>query len=295
MHPEIAGSAPSGLTIEQVLAECEELPVLPTAVQRVIQLTGDSEATASQIADALAHDSALSIKVLRLANSAFYGMTRQVASLREAVVVLGMRCVRNLAVVAGAVPFMRRPLPGYALGSNQLLLHNAAVAAGAQSVAKLAGKKDIAEAAFVAGLLADVGKIPMSRQLDGKTARLLELGFQSGNAFDVVERMVIGFDHAEVGAHMLRHWELPEDLAQAIEFHHRPGMTDSRIADCIHIADYLSMVCGFGLGGDGLLYEFDESTLTRLGLSTNDLDSAMDGFVVAYEHQEQFMKQMEAA
>lgn len=281
-------------TIEEVLATSPDLPALPVVATQVIRLTLDSDAGAQEIAQLLGQDPSLAARVLKLANSAFYGLNRQVGSLKDAVVILGMRTVREIATVAGALPWLKKPVTGYALEPGALLSHSTGLAVGAQNVARIARLKG-SDQVYVSGLLSDIGKLVLSRSLDGRMGEMLKLGLEAGMSFDEVERQVVGFDHCQVAEHLTRSWSLPESTVQAVRWHHDPGQCPEefrQMADCIHLADYLSMVCGFGLGGDGLSYKFDESSLMRLGISPDTIDSVIDEFVVSFEAQEQVIKEL---
>lgn len=116
--------------------------------------------------------------------------------------------------------------------------------------------------------------------------------------FDEVERRVVGFDHSQIGESLTHSWSLPDPIVAAVRFHHAPQEATEEhqsIVDCVHVADYLAMVCGFGLGGDGLSYAFDEGALMRLGISADTIDSAVDEFVIAFEAQESIIKELSQA
>lgn len=291
------GQSGKEFNLEDIVSGTPDLPAMPGAVIRVIELTNSSDTNAAKIGEAISAEQALSARVLRLANSSFFGMARSVTSLREAVVILGLRNVRNLAIVASVTPWLKRPLPGYDLGPDQLILNSSAVASGSQMIAKLAKKNSIAESAYVAGLLCDIGKIALSRFFTEKLALMVSLGLQGGLTFDEVEQKVVGFSHSEVGAYMAESWNLPKEIVSAIEFHHHPSDApeDHRaVADCLHLATYLTQLCGFGMGGDGLCYELDTNSFERLGLSTEDLDHIINDFVMVYEHHEAMLAEMGA-
>jgi len=107
-----------------------------------------------------------------------------------------------------------------------------------------------------------------------------------------VERKVLGYDHMEVGAHMAASWNLPQTLVDVMRYHHCPSEADpkSLMVDCVHVGDYLAGSMGFGLGGDGLGYQFDETALARIGLGLEDLDSLADAFMVSYDQHERLFE-----
>ena len=218
------------------------------------------------MAQILSADQSLSARVLRLANSAFYGLSRKVNDLQEAVVILGMRNIKNLALVAGTYPWMNRPLPGYCLGPRAMWTHAFGTAVGAQQVAKISGKVK-EDVAFTAGLLHDIGKVAVSIWLENKVVAILNYAHREGLSFDEAERKILGYDHTQVGEHLAAAWNLPEDLVAAVRWHHSPDEAPGNppLVDCVHLGNYLTMTMGYGLGGDGLLYRFSEASLTVSG------------------------------
>lgn len=284
------------LTLEEIVARTPELPSIPAAALKVIQETESVTATAASVARILVSDQALTARILRLANSAYYGLTRKVNHVSEAVVVLGMRTVKNLALVASSYPWLTKPVPGYELGSKDLWLHSIGVGIGAQLTAKLS-RKCHDDMAFTAGLLCDIGKLAMSVWFEEKTSKMLLAAQQKGMTFCEVERLLLGYDHAEVGAFLTENWNFPTQIVQAIRYHHSPDQQETYdpLADCVHVGDYLTMMMGFGLGGDGLQYKLDPDSLSRLGLEANNLDEIINEFVLAYEAQALMFEELQAA
>ncbi len=286
----------TSLTIEDILKRSTDLPTIPAAALKVIREAEQSTCTASSVAQTLASDQSLSARVLRLSNSAYYGLSRQIVDLQEAVVVLGMRCVRNLAMVAATYPWMTKPLSGYCLEPKAMWTHSFGTAVGAQLCAQRAKLKGD-DAAFTAGLLHDLGKVALSVWLDRKINMLVALSQRENIAFDEAERRILGFDHCEVGYHLAETWNLPASLSEVIRYHHNPNACTSGNpwVDCVHLGDYMTMTMGFGLGGDGLHYTFQEESLDRLNINAQGLDSIMDAFVTAYEAYEKMFEELNAA
>ena len=281
------------LTLQDIVEKTGDLPTIPAAALAVMREADSATGTASTVAGHLAQDQALTTRVLRLSNSAYYGLQRQVMDLQEAVVVLGMRSVKNLAMVAATYPWLSKPLKGYGLGPKEMWTHAFGVAIGAQLVAKRARLQEV-EAMFTAGLVHNMGKVALSIWLENKIPAMLALAARENLTFDQVERKLLGYDHAQVGAYMAEQWNLPKPLIEAIRYHHQPHecTTQNPIVDCVHIGDFLTMSMGYGLGGDGLRYDFDESSLERIGLNADIFDELAAQFVDAVQQYEQLFADM---
>lgn len=279
------------LTLDDIVAKTSDLPSLPAAALAVMRETDSPTGTAQSIAKYLSQDQALTARILRLANSAYYGLSRQIMDVPDAVVVLGMRCIRNLCMVASTYPWMVKPLKGYGLGPKEMWTHSFAVAVGAQLVASKS-KSTISDQAFTAGLLHNLGKVALSIWLEDKLAGLLAIACREGMTFDQVERKVLGFDHCDVGSHMGEVWNLPKPLVDAMKYHHNPNACEDEnpLVDCVHVADYLTMSMGLGLGGDGLRYDFQEESLARLGISMESFDELAEEFMISYEQHERLFE-----
>ncbi len=278
------------LTIEDILRKTPDLPSMPAAAIAVMKESDSATASAHSISEHLMRDQALTVRVLRLANSAYYGLARQVMSSQEAVVVLGTRTIRHLCLVASSYPWLSRALPGYELGPEQLFKHSLAVAVGSQAIADQTDKMQ-RDDAFTAGLLHNIGKVAMSVWLENKIQAMQLLAERDCLAFDEVEKKVFGHDHAEIGAHLSESWNLPKVMVQAIRYHHNPAACENvnPITDAVHIADFMAMSLGYGLGGDGLQYDFQEASLHRLGLSVDSLEEFAGTIIEGYDkHQKLF-------
>ncbi|HRJ27499.1 MAG TPA: HDOD domain-containing protein [Fimbriimonadaceae bacterium] len=284
------------MTIEDILQKTTDLPTIPAAALRVIQEADLSSCTASTVASTISTDQSLTAKVLRLSNSAYYGLSREIVDLQEAVVVLGMRCVRNLAMVAATYPWMSKALTGYSLEPRAMWTHSFGTAVGAQLIAQRARIKND-DTAFTAGLLHDLGKVALSVWLEKRFNVIVSVAERESLPFNLAEKRVLGFDHTEVGYHLAKSWNIPDTLALAIRYHHAPSESPVKntFVDCVHVGDYLTMTMGFGLGGDGLHYEFDEDSLDRLGLSFTDLDAIMDAFVHSYHAYDSLFQELSVA
>lgn len=268
------------MTLQELIEGTKDLPTMPDAAIKVMRECDSPTGSAQNVANHLSRDQGLAAKILRLSNSSYYGLSGEVSDLQQSVIVLGMRSVRNLAVVASTYPWLSQPLAGYALAPGSLWEHSIAVAVGAQLLARHT-RTACPETSFTAGLLHDVGKVVLSAWLENKLELTIKLAIRDSLTFCQAERKVLGYDHQEVGAELARKWQLPEVFCATMRHHHDPDPASEfrDVIDCVHVADYLTMSIGYGLGGDGMRYELDECAFNRLGLTSDSLDVLAMKFV----------------
>lgn len=259
------------VSLERIIKQTQDLPVLSANALEVFKATDSGIASAQSIAEIILRDQALTARILRLSNSAFYGSARKISHVSEAVVVLGFRTIRSLSLVAASYPWMMREYQGYRLGPMQLWTHAFATATGAKLLAQHVRGVD-EETAFVSGLLHDIGKTVLSLWMKDRLEAALHLCEVESIAFDEAERRLLGYDHAMVGGALAESWNFPRDLVEVITYHHRPAEAQhNRLVDLVHVADYMAMILGYGLGGDSMAYRLDSGSFDRLGMSSGDL------------------------
>ncbi len=263
----------------RILREMDDLPPMPAAASRVLAMVGDPRTDVADLAEAVGSDVALSARVLKLANSAFYGFPRQVTTLREAIIVLGMRTVKELVLTAWSYDLGNRPLPGYALEGGDLWRHSLLCAGACRLLAK---RLDLPnpEEAYVAGLLHDFGKLVLAQFVGQEYQDLLEKVEEHGLSFVEAERQILGVDHAQLGGQLALKWNLPLHLAEAIANHHQPSQPIlgsgppgqvARLTALVHVADAVVLMLGVGVGRDGLAYPFEEAALAALGMGEDGI------------------------
>ncbi|MCR4418996.1 MAG: HDOD domain-containing protein [Clostridia bacterium] len=262
--------------LEDLVAKVEDLPALPVVVGQVMRLTEDPDSTAMDLGAVIGRDQALTARVLRLANSAYYGFPRRVGTVTEAVVLLGFNTIRNLVLAASVSNVLLREAPGYQLARGELWRHSLTSAMAARLLARKVRYRG-AEEAFVAGLLHDIGKLVLSQYVGETYAQIWERVTQERLPFMEAERATLGFDHAQAGGLVAEKWNLPEALVEAVSLHHQPAAATKQpmLAVLAHAGDALALMLGAGLGADGLNYPLDAEAVAGIGLTEESMEEVL--------------------
>jgi len=252
--------------IEKILKSVASFEGMPGAAAKVLALLDDPEFEVSRIEETLRLDPGLTANVLRLTNSAYFGFSEKIGSLKQAIVVLGSKKLIQLIMATCMSGLMSKPVEGYALERGDLWRHSIAVSVVAEKLVAVLGITAQPEI-FTAALLHDIGKLLLGQHVQDYLERM-NAAVTSEKSFQTVERDVLGTDHAEIGARILQNWSFPDNVVNAVRWHHEPDLAPevSVMTDVVHAANVLCQMIGVGTGREGLQYEPAPGTVKRLGL-----------------------------
>lgn len=252
--------------IEKILKSVDAFEGMPGNAARVLAMLDDPEFEVSQIEEALRLDPELTANVLRLTNSAYFGFSERIGSLKQAIVVLGSKKLIQLVIATCMSGLMSKSVDGYALEKGGLWRHSIAVSVVAEKLVETLGIPAEPEI-FTAALLHDIGKLLLGKHLLDYVESIDTL-VTPENPFQIVEREVLGTDHAEIGARILQNWSFPANVVAAVRWHHEPDKAPepNAMTDIVHAANILCMMIGIGTGREGLHYEPAPGVTKRLGL-----------------------------
>lgn len=254
------------LTINDVMARVTALPALPQIVNRILESLNDERANIESLSEIVAGDPAVSVRLLAAANSGVFG-GHKIASLRQAMMLLGIGRVRQITVATAIIERFHTPLP---FDSRRLWRHSVAVALCAQEIAINAGLD--AETAYMAGLLHDIGQLLLFvTDPYGYADVLRELG-SGDEAIVSCEREHFGLDHAEVGRELAARWNLPSAIALAIGGHHDLGneCPPTALVDVVHVAEALAHALDLGRVENNRVPELCDLACARMGIEWRD-------------------------
>lgn len=252
-----------------ILDRLQQLPAMPLVVQKVMASFDDDRIGSAVLANKIALDQGLSAKVLRVANSSFYGLSREIGSIHEAVTVLGFDTVRSLVLSAG---FMRAfpAVAGNGFDRHAYWLRSFRVATYTEALAQCLGKER--PMSFSAGMFHDVGQLVLDVCMPEEFSTVLARQATSGLDLIECERAELGFDHAEIGADMAKRWNFPAKLEHAIRYWRTPEHEPfEAVTAMVHVAVALE----HGADGEALINSLPATLRDRLQLSWPQLEACL--------------------
>ena len=257
---------------------------MPQTVFKVREIIADPKSSFKELSEILETDQAMAARVLKIANSAYYGLSGKISSIQHASVVLGHKTLGEIMTMAGTSGLLGNRLKGYGLEAGDLWRHSLGVAFGSKIIAT---KKNppLANDAFAAGLIHDAGKLILDRHILERKEAFEEFMADGQQSFLNAEKQILGFDHSEIASEVCKSWRVPQTLTIPIRYHHYPSQSKGdTLAYIVHMADAIAMMTGLGLGIDGLLYQMDDKAAEFLGLQQQDVSNIMDEVVESVEN-----------
>jgi putative nucleotidyltransferase with HDIG domain len=263
----------------RVIEQIDNLPSLPSIVTKLIKVVNSPDSSAEDAASLIEKDPALTTKMLRLANSAFYGIPRSISSVSSAVVILGFNTIRSL-VLSASVMKMFSNNKQQAIDKEKFWQHSIVCALAAKIIVRhfINVRMMDPESAFCAGILHDIGKLIFNEFAGEDYKTTCEYAIKNKVPLLDAERAVLGIDHAQIGRILADKWALPLDLEYSLVFHHAPFGADklTDLVSTVHIADIITHKAGLDLWeGEAHVQEWAD-TRKVLRISDNDLKKIME-------------------
>ncbi|MDR1965783.1 MAG: HDOD domain-containing protein [Synergistaceae bacterium] len=261
----------------------KDIPSLPQFVIETLKKLDDPTSSASNVGKILSKDDGLVMRILRLANSAYYGLPRRISGVSEAISFLGFKTVKSIVLAASVYKFMDSSFTGYSLDRGELWKHSQGVAAASRHLSEKLRIGD-PEEAYIGGLLHDIGKIVLNDYVRFGYSIILRLVEDDGVQFCEAEKQVLGFDHAQVGGLVMEQWNLPDSYSYITTYHHSPwelpesAGEHQKVLDIVHVSNIMCLMLGIGMGADGMQYTISTDSLERLGIA-DKTESIMAEFV----------------
>ncbi|MCU0412627.1 MAG: HDOD domain-containing protein [Bacteroidetes bacterium] len=265
--------------IKEKIKSIIQLPALPAVAMEVVELVDNPKTSASKLGKVISSDQALTAKVLKIANSPFYGFPKKISTIDFAIIVLGFDALKEIVISISLVSSLQKKSDNF-FDAKTFWDHSISTGVVARRLARDLGYR-ISGEVFVGGLLHDMGVSVLHRYFNSEFSRIIEITRETDLNILEAEESVMGVTHGEVGGWLAERWNLPEHLAEAIAFHHVPAKAQINpdLVALVHCADIMSLqITRQQIDWDKGI-EFDPAALERLRLNDPDV---LNGYMNTY-------------
>ncbi|EHQ51661.1 MULTISPECIES: HDOD domain-containing protein [Ectothiorhodospira] len=261
--------------IQDILADNPELGTLPSVFHRVEAAVNDPTSSFEAMSRAIETDSALTAKLLRIANSSLYNFPGQISSIDRAISIIGTQQLRDLVLAATIIRYFNR-LPVAGVDMESFWRHSIVTALLARSLAGARREANV-ERFYVAGLLHDIGRLLMFMHMTETSARVLAHRDAHQCLLFQAEQAILGMDHAELGGDLLQAWNLPQAFEEPVRYHHTPGLAAQYPIETavVHVADSIANALRLGTSGERYVPPIDDEAWIRIALSETMLEQVI--------------------
>jgi len=259
--------------IATVKASIEKMPPLSPVIHKVVQVANDVTSSAQHLTEVIQMDPVLTAKVIKMVNSAYFGFSQEIKSLKQAVVILGINTIKNVAlssVVVGNVNVKANTV----LDGEEFWKHSFGVAAASKVIAGLIGiDAKLREEFFVAGLIHDIGKVLINNVFQDEMRKILDVASDNTYPITIIEKKILGLTHEEIGIAIGKNWKFENNLLYAVGKHHAP-VTQGNSAVysmVVSLANYSINKLEICRMVHGLIEPIPEEIWTMLNLEENAL------------------------
>jgi putative nucleotidyltransferase with HDIG domain len=236
------------MNVDEAVAKIEDIPTIPTVLGEVMRSTSSDKSSVKDLSQVIYSDQAIATKILKMANSSFYGFVNQIKSIDRAIIILGFDEVRAIAIAMSIFDSVYLRKGGVYYNRLRSWNHSLLCGFGAKILAGLFIKrKDLEAEFFVGGLIHDIGKVMMDRYFPEQFTRVLEVVEETSVPMEHAEQEIIGFDHALLAGGLLKKWKFPDQLVNMVMYHHHPDSASANQTGIalIFLADLMCHQLGY--------------------------------------------------
>ncbi|MEI7638643.1 MAG: HDOD domain-containing protein [Syntrophus sp. (in: bacteria)] len=261
--------------LEKILRSINKLPAFPATVQRVAELLRNEDYSVNEIVAVIKFDQAITANILKISNSAYFGVRQKIKTIHDAVVYLGQQHLIRAIQTASISKFFTKK--GYGDKASELWEHSVAVALMSQILSRQLHQKEN-PVLYTAALLHDVGKLVLGEYVQDASKKIFELVNHHGYSFLEAEEEIVGINHADLGGRIAEYWNFPAEIRDAIALHHRPNFVDLEenvIPSLVFLADQFCLTMGIDGGMDGLAHRGFSEVTKKFQLRESDVEKNM--------------------
>jgi putative nucleotidyltransferase with HDIG domain len=273
---------------QKLAAAVDGMPAFPKSVQKILELTRDVNCTPKDLVQVIDKDPVVMVKILKVVNSAYYSLPKQITSINHAVVYLGFNTIKNLALGIAAIGMLpKNNAAGFDV--QQYLLHSLATAGIAKQLATRLDDADPMDC-FIAGLLHDFGKVVFAQFMPEEFRQALAVSQRDGTSLHQALHQIIGVDHTVVGAMLVEKWRFAPNLIETIQNQHGSNLKDTDMIACVFAANQISKKMNFGFGGNACIEELPPAMAKRLGGNLDQVIAKLGDLATLFEEAKVFSK-----
>ena len=279
------------MTIELTLrlaAAVESMPAFPKSVQNIVALTRNMDCSPKDLVQVIGKDPVITVKVLRVVNSAYYNLATQITSIDHAVVFLGFNTIKNLALSIAAISMLpSKHMAGFE--GQQYLLHSLVTAGIAKQLAQHVQDADPNDC-FIAGLLHDFGKVVVAQCMPAEYQSAVEISLWRETSLHSALREVVGVDHFAIGAMLVERWRFAPQLIETIRYLDGASLKDTDMIACVFAANQICKHLDCDFGGSPALAALPDTVCRRLGGTESELRASLGDLTPMLEEARLFSK-----
>ncbi|MBU0969265.1 MAG: HDOD domain-containing protein [Proteobacteria bacterium] len=259
-------------SLRLLMKEIQNLKPIPAVVTQLLSAVDSPGSSMEDIANVIQYDPAITASLLKTCNCAYFGLKVPAESIKDAVNMLGIDQVTELALIKSGAQALSGRHQGYGLEQGEMWKYSVSSAMITKIVAAKLGLKN-KNTLFTSALIKDIGKIVLEKHVADASEKITHLVKNKKYSFQEAEKKVLGIDHAELGAMIAKIWKFSPRMIKIIRHHHLAD--ESRVSDreiaAIYLGDCICMMMGSGVGADGLAYRFKDQAMKSLGVTATDI------------------------
>jgi len=265
--------------IDEIIEEIDSLKPVSRIGEKIVEIASRPDGSLEELADIVKYDQNITANLLKICNSTYFGLAREIVSVKQAVAFLGLEKVTSLIMIGNSADNFKQAQAGYDLDEGELWRYSVSCALLSQELAERT-MSDHVSLIFTSALVKDIGKVILSRHVRDSFLAINKLVQEMGLTFIDAEKEIIGIDHAELGARVAEKWNFSPSMVNIIRYHHSPEKSENGDLSIpiVYLADCICMMMGIGVGSDGLAYKYSQFALDRLHFTDVDLQRTMAGF-----------------
>lgn len=283
------------IVLENILRNVDQLPSLPIVIGKVLELMRNPRTSMTEIGEVVSEDLALSSKILKIVNSAYYGFSQKISTISRALVILGFNTLKSAILGVSVINTFKN------IGGNKnnevfyrredFWAHSICVGATARVLAKRTKFMEIEEA-FIAGILHDIGKLVLDQFSHDNFIKVMHVVADKDITMWEAEKEVLNITHTDIGYYLVEKWQFPTSLVNSVYYHHNPSkapMASKTLVSIIHIADIITRSIRIGNGGDNSMPPLNNFAWNFLKLNVYDIEAIMEESYQEFERAAAFL------